>query len=99
MVCGKVIILLDSEYRKVRFNDEKELFENYITDKKEQLEQASMVSYSVSYNGYDIESIVIKDNFGNYYIIKENGSRIYFRIYFLLPFWFRTDSSELNGRC
>lgn len=65
--------LLDSEYRKVRFNDEKELFENYITDKKEQLEQASMVSYSISYNGYDIESIVIKDNFGNYYIIKENA--------------------------
>lgn len=65
--------LLDDEYKSIRFNNNEEIFKEYIKERKKQIEEAVMISYSYIYEGYVVESIILKDNFNNTYIIKENA--------------------------
>lgn len=65
--------LLDSEYKSKRFEDNEELFKKYIEDRRAQLKNAVLIAYSYNYDGYNLESIILEDNFDNYYIIKENA--------------------------
>ena len=65
--------LLDDKYKSERFNNNEELFKEYIEDRKRQIEESILVSFAFEYDGYDVESISLKDNFDNIYIVKENA--------------------------
>ena len=68
--------LLDDEYRKIRFSNDKSKFDRYIDIIAEEWKSITITEYMVNYyDGY--KEYVCRDKFENTYIFRENGPMNY----------------------